>query len=98
MRTIRIQEVCNKLSVSRTSLWRLSRQPGFPKPINLGGGRMVMFLEEEIDAWLEEQAINHRVELQNLFDDGGCKAAPGLALANPQLRVRVTNGARGIGK
>ena len=98
MRSIRIQEVCNKLSVIRTSLWRLSRQSGFPKPINLGGSRMVMFLEEEIDAWLEEQAINHRVELQNLFDDSGCKAAPGLALANPQLRVGVTSGARSIGK
>ena len=98
MRSIRIQEVCNKLSVSRTSLWLLSRQPGFPKPINLGGSRMVMFLEEEIDAWLEEQAINHRVELQNLFDGVSCKAARGVELANLPFRGGVTNGARSMGK
>jgi prophage regulatory protein len=98
MRTIRIQEVCNKLSVSRTSLWRLSRQPGFPKPINLGGSRMVVFLEAEIDAWLEAQAISHRVELQSLFDGRSCKAARATQLANLPLRVGVTNGARSIGK
>lgn len=56
MRAIRINEVCNKLSVSRTTLWRLSQQPDFPKPINLGGGRMVAFLETELDSWLEAQA------------------------------------------
>ena len=98
MRTIRIQEVCNKLSVSRTSLWRLSRQVGFPKPINLGGSRMVMFLEAEIDAWLEAQAISHRVELQSLFDDRGCKVPRGVELGNPPLRVGGANGARRIGK
>lgn len=64
MRAIRIQEVCNKLSVSRTTLWRLSRQPGFPKPINLGGGRMVMFLETEHDSWLEAQAASQRPAAQ----------------------------------
>ncbi|MCQ4260773.1 helix-turn-helix transcriptional regulator [Stutzerimonas stutzeri] len=64
MRAIRIQEVCNKLSVSRTTLWRLSRQPGFPKPINLGGGRMVMFLETELDSWLEAQAASQRPAAQ----------------------------------
>lgn len=69
MRTIRIQEVCNKLSVSRTSLWRLSRLADFPKPINLGGSRMVMFLEAEIDAWLEAQATTQRVELRSPSDD-----------------------------
>ena len=56
MRVIRIQDVCHKIAISRTSLWRLCKNTDFPKPINLGGGRIAGFLEHEIDAWLETQA------------------------------------------
>jgi len=55
MKILRIQEACNKISLSRTTLWRLCQQTDFPKPINLGG-RAVGFLEHEIDRWLESQA------------------------------------------
>lgn len=55
MQVIRIQDVCQKMAVSRTSLWRLSKNSDFPKPINLGG-RVAGFLEHEIDAWLEAKA------------------------------------------
>ena len=54
MRVIRIQEVCAKIAVSRTSLWRLSKHTDFPRPIQLGG-RIAGFFEHEIDAWLEVQ-------------------------------------------
>jgi len=57
LRVIRIQDVCSKLGISRTSLWRLSQSGDFPQPIPLGG-RTVGFLEHEIDMWLEAQAAS----------------------------------------
>ncbi|WP_080476751.1 helix-turn-helix transcriptional regulator [Pseudomonas syringae] len=56
MRVLRIQDTCSKIAVSRTSLWRLCKQKGFPQPINIGGGRVIGFLEHEIDQWLESRA------------------------------------------
>ncbi len=55
LRVIRIQDVCDKIALSRTSLWRLCKTTDFPRPIQLGG-RVAGFLEHEIDAWLERQA------------------------------------------
>ena len=55
LRVIRIQDVCDKIALSRTSLWRLCKTTDFPRPIQLGG-RVAGFLEYEIDAWLEQQA------------------------------------------
>ena len=55
LRVIRIQDVCDKIALSRTSLWRLCKTTDFPRPIRLGG-RVAGFLEHEIDAWLEQQA------------------------------------------
>ena len=46
-----------KISVSRTTLWRLCQTEDFPKPVRLGpGGRSIGFFAHEIDAWLETQA------------------------------------------
>lgn len=55
LRVMRIQDVCDKIALSRTSLWRLCKSADFPQPIQLGG-RVAGFLEHEIDAWLEHQA------------------------------------------
>lgn len=55
LRVMRIQDVCDKIALSRTSLWRLCKSSNFPKPIQLGG-RVAGFLEHEIDAWLEHKA------------------------------------------
>ncbi|WP_080708255.1 helix-turn-helix transcriptional regulator [Bordetella bronchiseptica] len=55
LRIIRIQDVCAKIALSRTSLWRLCKHSDFPQPIQLGG-RVAGFLEHEIDEWLERQA------------------------------------------
>lgn len=55
LRVIKIQDVCYKTAVSRTTLWRLCKAGDFPRPIHLGG-RIKGFLEHEIDAWLEKQA------------------------------------------
>ena len=57
MQIIKTQDVCMKISVSRTTLWRLCQTEDFPKPVRLGpGGRSIGFFAHEIDAWLETQA------------------------------------------
>ena len=57
MRVIKVQDVCDKIAVSRTTLWRLCLTEDFPKPVRLcPGGRSIGFFAHEIDAWLETQA------------------------------------------
>lgn len=49
------KEVCEALSLSRTSLWRISkRDPGFPKARRLSDNR-VAFPAAEIRAWAESR-------------------------------------------
>ncbi|HHW65241.1 MAG TPA: AlpA family phage regulatory protein, partial [Rhodocyclaceae bacterium] len=36
MRVIKVQDVCDKIAVSRTTLWRLCQTEDFPKPVRLG--------------------------------------------------------------
>ncbi|WP_420712398.1 helix-turn-helix transcriptional regulator [Niveibacterium sp. 24ML] len=55
MRVLKIRDVCEKLAVSRTALWRLCKRSDFPLQVQLGG-RLSGFLEHEIDEWLEVQA------------------------------------------
>lgn len=57
VRLLKIQDVCAQLRVSRSTLWRLCRTEGFPKPLRFGpSGRSIGFLAHEIDDWLEAQA------------------------------------------
>ncbi|MNT91593.1 Prophage CP4-57 regulatory protein (AlpA) [compost metagenome] len=65
LRVIRIQDVCSKIALSRTSLWRLCKQTDFPKPIHLGG-RVAGFLEHEIDEWLGRQAAQRSAVPEDL--------------------------------
>lgn len=64
LRVMRIQDVCDKIALSRTALWRLCKSADFPQPIQLSG-RVAGFLEHEIDAWLEHQAAQ-RVKIQEV--------------------------------
>lgn len=53
-RLISIADLCTKLDVARSTLWRLRREePGFPQAITVGGS--VRYDEYEIDEWLERQ-------------------------------------------
>ncbi len=63
MKVLSSQIVCDKICVSRTSLWRMCQRPDFPKPIKTGG-RAVCFLEHEIDEWINAQAAtrNNHIE------------------------------------
>lgn len=54
MRILRVPEVTRKLGISRTTLWRWSRRPGFPVKLELGP-QTVGWIEEEIDEWILRQ-------------------------------------------
>jgi prophage regulatory protein len=51
-RLIRYKEVCHRTALSKTTVWRRSRDGKFPKPISLSDG-IVAWLEDEVDAWLQ---------------------------------------------
>lgn len=50
-----VNEVLSGFKISRTLLWRLRQQEGFPAPIRVGQ-RRILFDAEAIRAWLESQS------------------------------------------
>ena len=49
------KQVCEALSLSRTTLWRLTRRdPEFPKALKISGNR-VGYRATEIHAWVESR-------------------------------------------
>lgn len=49
------KQVCASLSLSRTTLWRLTRRdPEFPKAVRISGNR-IAFRASEIHAWVESR-------------------------------------------
>lgn len=48
---ISINEVCDRTSLSRTTLWRMTRAGDFPAPITITGMRKA-FVAAEIDDWI----------------------------------------------
>ncbi len=52
---LRRRQVENRTGLSRSTLYLRISQGTFPRPINLGGGRAVGWIESEIDAWLKSR-------------------------------------------
>lgn len=50
-----VPEVLSGFKISRTLLWRLRQQEGFPAPIRVGQ-RRILFDTEAIRAWLDSQS------------------------------------------
>jgi len=50
-----IQDVCRRLNLSRTTIWRLMNQHGL-KFIRIGGARRVR--ESDLESWLEKHTIS----------------------------------------
>lgn len=46
--------VCDRTSVSRTTLWRMVKQGAFPAPVRLSNNR-IGWLETDIQSWLDAQ-------------------------------------------
>lgn len=56
-RLIRMPEVCNRIGVGRSTLYKMIHAANFPAPKQLGG-RTVAWLESDIDAWIDSKQSN----------------------------------------
>ena len=52
---LRRKQVENRTGLSRSTIYLRISKGNFPKPIDLGGGRAVGWIEAEIDAWLKSR-------------------------------------------
>ena len=52
MRLLRLNEVRQRVPLSKQTIWRLQRASKFPKSYPIAGGRARGFLESEIDAYI----------------------------------------------
>ena len=59
MRVLRLPEVLARVSLSKSTLWRLINDGQFPQPIKLGP-RATGWIEEEVDEWIasRSRAVN----------------------------------------
>jgi prophage regulatory protein len=53
LRILRRKQVESRTGLSRSTIYARIAEGLFPRPIDLGGGRAVGWLESEIDAWLQ---------------------------------------------
>ncbi len=58
---LRLPQVKNQTGLSRSSIYQQIAENKFPRQINLGGGRAVGWLEEEIQNWIKERLAESRV-------------------------------------
>ncbi len=56
MRFLRIDEVIDKVGLSRPTIWRLEQSGEFPKRRQLGKNS-VAWLEEEVEEWMREREV-----------------------------------------
>jgi prophage regulatory protein len=57
---LRRREVEARTGLSRSTIYLRIASKSFPRPITLGGGRAVGWLEQEVEAWLQEQVAASR--------------------------------------
>jgi prophage regulatory protein len=53
-RFLSVAQVCDKVCLSRTALWRRVKAGTFPQSIRIGH-RTTIFLEDEVEAWMQAQ-------------------------------------------
>ncbi|MCB4811671.1 AlpA family phage regulatory protein [Methylovorus menthalis] len=58
LQVLSIETLLAKISLKKTSLYRLINTEGFPQPIKLG--RKSGWLEHEVDAWLLQKSRNSK--------------------------------------
>lgn len=49
------RQVCERTSLSRTTLWRLRRENDFPEPVRITE-RRVAYRAADIDAWISKRS------------------------------------------
>ena len=59
VRVLRMQSVCEKVGLGRSSIYELIAQGQFPRPFRLTpGGRAVGWFEADLDAWLMSRRVS----------------------------------------
>lgn len=53
LRILRRKQVESRTGLSRSTIYARMTEGSFPRPIDLGGGRAVGWIEAEIEAWLQ---------------------------------------------
>lgn len=56
IQTIRMKQLCQMLSLSRSTIWRMLREGSLPKPFKLSH-HAVGWRLDQIEAWLEQKAL-----------------------------------------
>ncbi len=54
MKILREHDICERLKVSRSTLWRWRRKGNFPRPIRLGENT-IGWLEDDFNNWVQER-------------------------------------------
>jgi prophage regulatory protein len=60
LRILRRKQVESRTGLSRSTIYARIAEGLFPRPIDLGGGRAVGWVESEIDAWLQARIDSSR--------------------------------------
>lgn len=60
-RMLRIRDVCQRTSLSKSQIYRLVDELNFPAPIRLGK-RACAFVEVEVERWLQNRIADSRGE------------------------------------
>lgn len=55
MKALNINQVADKVSLGKSTIYRMIAKGEFPQPFSLGGNRRA-WLEKDINRWLEEKA------------------------------------------
>ena len=55
LRLLPMAEVCRKVGVTRTHIYRLIKGEGFPKPLHLSAQSRA-WRNDEVDQWIEERS------------------------------------------
>ena len=55
-RILRVRETCERVGLSRSTIWRLARRGRFPQAVQLSSAATVGFLESEVVDWIAARA------------------------------------------
>ena len=76
VRVLRMQSVCEKVGLGRSSVYELIANGKFPRSFRLTpGGRAVGWLESDLDAWLMSRRMSSEKDkpVKTLSNRGGAK-------------------------
>jgi prophage regulatory protein len=60
LRILRRKQVEGRTGLSRSTIYARIKEGSFPRPIDLGGGRAVGWIEAEIETWLQARIEGSR--------------------------------------